>query len=279
MTSSNSRFDQDFARQIVTLVSIISTFAVNALSNVVPINGLTIGEISNLEFGGVMIIPANYAFAIWGLIYLGLFAFGAYQMRLAQRENPRLQRGGYWLAIACLIQIVWVFLFLNRSFWLSVVAMIGILLSLIRYYVPLGIGIEKVSRRDRWLIDVPISIYLGWISVATVVNVASALYSVNWTGWGISESAWTIIMLWVTTAIAAVIAIRRIDIPYTCVIIWAFVAIAVRQSDTIWIVVTAIATSVILALIVLVRKFTTNQTNKTQTNKTRQMSANKPEIE
>ncbi|MGJ3254471.1 MAG: tryptophan-rich sensory protein [Elainellaceae cyanobacterium] len=273
MTSSSSRFDQNFARQIVTLASIISTFAVNALSNVVPINGLTIGEISNSEFGGVMIIPANYAFAIWGLIYLGLFAFGAYQVSPAQRENPRLQRGGYWLAIACLVQIVWVFLFLNRLFWLSVVAMIGILLSLIRYYMRLGIGAEKVSRRDRGLIDVPISIYLGWISVATVVNVASALYSVNWAGWGISETAWTMIMLLVTTAIAAVIAIRRVDIPYICVIIWAFVAIAVRQSDTIPIAVTAIATSVILALIVLIRRFMTNQTTKT-----RQMSANRPEI-
>ncbi|MGJ3247891.1 MAG: tryptophan-rich sensory protein [Elainellaceae cyanobacterium] len=257
MTSSKSRFGQNLARQIVTLVSIISTFVVNALSNVLSINGLTIGEISNSEFGGVMIIPANYAFAIWGLIYLGLFAFGAYQMRLAQRENPRLQRGGYWLAIACLIQIVWVFLFLNRLFWLSVVAMVGILLSLIRYYVRLGIGTEKVSRRDRALIDVPISIYLGWISVATVVNVASALYSINWAGWGISGTAWTIIMLLVTTAIAAVIAIRRMDIPYTCVIIWAFVAIAVRQFDTISIMVTAISTSAILALIVLGRRLMT----------------------
>jgi hypothetical protein len=76
-----------------------------------------------------------------------------------------------------------------------------------------------------------VSIYLGWISVATVVNVASALYFYGWNGWGINSQVWTIIMLVIATTIAAVIAIRYKDIPYTGVTVWALIAIAVKHSN------------------------------------------------
>jgi len=76
-----------------------------------------------------------------------------------------------------------------------------------------------------------VSIYLGWISVATLVNVASALYFYGWNGWGINSQVWTMIMLVVATAIAAVIVIRYKDIPYTGVTVWALIAIAVKHSN------------------------------------------------
>jgi hypothetical protein len=242
------RFKSDFTRQWITFIAIISTFVVNALSNIMPAGGLTIGEISNTQFANVLMVPANYAFVIWGLIYLGLFAFGGYQVRGTQRHNSRLQRGGYGLAIACLFQIGWVIVFLNQQFVLSVVAMLGILVSLTYFYIRLGVGREKSSWGDRWFIDVPISIYLGWIAVATVVNVASALYSINWSGWGLSSLGWTVVMLIVTTAIALLVLRTRQDNAYTLVMIWAFVAIAIRQSGSIPIVATALSMALLLAI-------------------------------
>lgn len=80
-------------------------------------------EISNTLFKNVLIIPANYAFAIWGLIYLGLFAFGIYQALPNQRDEPDLRKTGYLLMIACVAQSIWVYLFLSRLFALSVIAM------------------------------------------------------------------------------------------------------------------------------------------------------------
>lgn len=222
---------------IATFIAILATLTVNALSNFFPPEGLNIGEIANTVLQGVQITPANYAFAIWGLIYLGLITYGIYQLHPRRRSEPRIRRASGFLIIACLAQIVWVYLFTTQLFWLSVVAMTGILLSLIAAYLQLGIGHIRVSRSHKWQAFVPFSVYLGWISVATVVNVASALYSNGWTGWGISDVGWTVIMLVVSAVIAAIVVVQRRDIAFTLVFVWAYVAIAIRQLNTpaIWI--------------------------------------------
>jgi hypothetical protein len=222
---------------IATLTAILATLTINVLSNFFPPQGLNIGEIANTILQGVQITPANYAFAIWGLIYLGLITYGIYQLHPSRRSEPPIRRASSFLIIACLAQIIWVYLFTTQLFWLSVVAMLGILLSLIAAYLHLGIGRVRASRSQRWQAFAPFSIYLGWISVATVVNVASALYSNGWTGWGISDVGWTVIMLIVSAIVAAVVAVQRTDVAFTLVFVWAYGAIAIRQLDTpaIWI--------------------------------------------
>ena len=236
---------------IATLVAILATLTINALSNFFPLKGANIGEISNTVFQGVQITPANYAFAIWGLIYIGLIAYGIYQLRPAQRRDPTLQRVSILLIVACVAQITWVYLFTMRLFWLSVVAMLVILLALISAYLQLGVGKVQVLRDRHWLAHIPFSIYLGWISVATIVNIASALYSSNWDGWGINGSYWTAIMLVIATIIAAIVAIKRVDIAFTGVFIWAYVAITVRHLNNPTISVTAIASAIILGILLL----------------------------
>jgi hypothetical protein len=196
--------------------------------------------------------------SIWGLIYLGLIAFGIYQLQPAQRHNPRLQRSGYLLAFACIFQCVWIYLFLDRLFLASNIAMFGILLFLIGTYQRLGIGQQNVSRQERWFIHIPISIYLGWITVASVVNVAIALYSINWGGWEISPTIWTVIMTITSSIIAALITIRHRDTAYGLVIAWALVAIAIRQLDTPLIVITSLVLAVVLILFNIVVKLTSS---------------------
>jgi hypothetical protein len=246
------RFDPDLGRQLTILVAIFGSIAINTLSNVFPPNGVNIGTLSNTLFASVEIIPANYAFAIWGLIYLGLIAFGLYQLQPAQRHNPSLQRSGYLLVVACLAQCVWIYLFLDRRFPLSIMAMVGVLLPLIGLYQRLGIGQRCVSRQERWLLHIPISIYLGWISVATVVNVAIALYSVNWDGWSIAPPVWTVIMMLVSAAIAALVTIQRHDTAYTLVMVWALVAIAIRHINVPLIAVSGVGLAIALTLLPLV---------------------------
>ncbi len=240
MKLSNQVSDPDLLRQVTTFVAIVGSILINTFSNFFP----------------VQVTPANYAFAIWGLIYLGLIAFAVYQLQPTQRNNPSLQRSGYWLAFACVSQCVWIYLFLDRLFVASIIAMFGILLSLIVTYQRLGIGQQNVPRRERWFIHIPISIYLGWITVASVVNVAIALYSVNWNGWGISSAAWTVIMMTASVAIAAFVNIQRHDTAYRLVIIWALVAIAIRQIDTPLIAITGTVLAIILILVNLVVKLT-----------------------
>ncbi len=222
----------DLQRQIVTLAAVFGSIAINTLSNFFPINGVSIGNLSNTLFVGVQIVPANYAFAIWGLIYIGLIAFGIYQVQPSQRENPRLRHSGYLLTIACIAQCIWIYLFLSRLFLLSNIAMLGILVPLMMMYQQLEIGQTRVSKQERWFIHLPISVYLGWISVATIVNVAIGLYSIKWDAWGIAPSVWTVVVMMTAGVIAAVVGIQRRDTAYVLVIVWALVAIAIRQAST-----------------------------------------------
>lgn len=236
---------------IATLFAILATLSVNIVSNFFPPRGANIGEIANTILQGVQITPANYAFAIWGLIYLGLIAYGIYQLRPGQRGNSTIRRVDLLLIIACIAQIAWVYLFTLRLFGFSVVAMIAILLSLIGAYLQLRIGKERVSRQTLWLVHAPFSIYLGWISVATIVNIASALYIWNWDGWGISATGWTVVMLIVGAAIAAIVALKRADIAFTLVFIWAYVAIAMRQLGDPFIWITAVVAAMAMAVLLV----------------------------
>ena len=205
--------------------------------------------LSDRLFPSVQILPANYAFAIWAPIYLGLIAFGLYQAQPTQRHNPSLQRGGYRLVFACISQCAWIYLFLTRLFPLSVVAMLGILLPLIVLYQRLEIGQHHVSPTEQWFIQIPISIYLGWITVAIVVNAALALYSINWDGWGITPAIWAVITIVVSAAITTLVTIEHHDPAYLLVIIWALIAIGIRHLDTPLITVTAAVAAIFLILL------------------------------
>ncbi len=238
-------------QQIATIAAILGAIVVNGLSNFFPLNGLNIGAISNTIFGGVLVTPANYAFAIWGVIYLGLIAFGIYQISPAQRDNIRLHAVRSPIIAASLLQILWVLAFEGRLFWLSVIVMMGILLSLVSAFLQLRTVDDRISRREKWLIQIPVSVYFGWITVATVVNVASALYGSGWMGGGVSPAIWTVIVSAISAAIAATLTWRYRDVAFTSVIIWALVAIAVRQASQSMISMTAIGLAIALGLLIL----------------------------
>jgi len=231
---------------IATLAAILGTLLVNTLSNFFPPGGQNVGEIANTVLDGVMITPANYAFAIWGLIYVGLIAYGIYQLGPSQRRDASIQQASGSLIVACVSQMVWIFLFTLQYFAASVFAMLGILLPLIGAYVTLGVGQRAANRQRRWYAHYPFSVYLGWISVATVVNVAAPLYVTGWGGFGISIVNWTAGLIVVTAAIAALMILTRQDMPFTLVFLWAYGAIAVRNADvpTVWM--TALVVSVLL---------------------------------
>ncbi len=245
----------DILRQLITLAAVVIAFIVNVLSNIFPLNGLTIGGISNTLFKNVLIIPANYAFAIWGLIYLGLFAFAIYQVLPSQRQNPSLRKTAYLLTIASIAQSIWVYLFLSRLFVASVVAMLLILLPLIVMYLRLGIGTTPASRGEKWFIRYPIGIYLGWISVATIVNIASALYINKWNNFGISAEIWTAIMIIIATLVAVVALIQRQDLAYSGVTVWALIAIAIKHWENSTLKIAALSCTFLIIAIGLFSNF------------------------
>jgi hypothetical protein len=248
---------KDTQRQVFNLLALIATIAVNGLANALPLNGQTTGEISD-RFQ-VYFVPAGYVFSIWGLIYLGLVAFAVYQALPAQRDNPRLRRIGYLFVLSCLANIAWLFLWHYGLFSLTLAAMLALLLLLIAIYLRLGIGRAGVSVAEKWLVRVPFSIYLGWITVATIANATSLLDYLNWSGWGISPEAWTVIMLLAAVGIASTVSLTRGDVAYMLVIIWAFAGIAVKQAQAPVVATAAWAATAAVALMLIVGVFITKR--------------------
>lgn len=240
----------DKLRQIVVLIAVIVTITVNVLANALPINGQNTGEISD-RFQ-VYFVPAGYVFSIWGVIYLALIAFAIYQLLPAQRENPRLRKIGAWFVLGSLANSAWIFLWHYELFPITPAAMLILLISLIAIYLRLDIGRSRVKAAEKWFVDVPFSIYLGWITVATIANVTSLLEYLGWGGWSISNQIWALIMLAAGVVVAGAVHLTRYDVAYMLVILWAFVGIAVKHSGTSLVATSAwIASGLVFVLLVV----------------------------
>jgi len=221
---------RDALRQTVNVGSVILTIAVNGLANALPLNGVTTGEISD-RFD-VYFVPAGYVFSIWGLIYLALSGFAVYQALPSQSDNPRLRRVGYLFALSCAANVAWLFLWHYEIFPLTIIAMVALLLLVIAIYQRLRIGQTEVPTGETWLVRVPFSVYLGWVTVATIANATSLLDYWNWGGGGVNPQAWAVIMLAVATGLTAAGSFTRGDVAYGAVAVWAFAGIGVKHSDT-----------------------------------------------
>lgn len=242
---------RDIVRQWVNVVALVIVIVVNGLANALPINAQTTGEISD-RFE-IFFVPAGYVFSIWGLIYLALIGFVVYQALPSQRENPRLRRVGYLFALSCAANVAWIFLWHYERFPLTLVAMGVLLVSLIGIYLRLGIGRTPVSPAEKWLVRVPFSLYLGWITVATIANVTQVLDYLNWGAWGVSAEAWTVIMLAAATGITGAVLFTRGDVAYALVIVWAVVGIAVEHAAAPVVVTAAWAAAGAVVLLIVVK--------------------------
>lgn len=213
-------------RQIIVVLAVIATITINILANALPFNGLNTGEISD-KFK-VYFVPAGYVFSIWGIIYIGLLAYAIYQALPSQRTNPRLQATWGWVVLGCMANSTWIFLWHYEQFIGTLGAMLILLASLIAVYLRLGTGRTAVTVGETWAVRVPFSVYLGWITVATVANVSDVLDFVKWNAFGISPEIWMVIILAAVLAISVLMNFTRRDVAFAVVILWALAGIAVK---------------------------------------------------
>lgn len=220
--------NKNSVRQLLNVVGLVIALVVNVLATQLPLNGITTAQVSD-RFPALF-VPAGYVFAIWGVIYLGLIAFTVYQALPAQRENPRLQKLGLLFLLSNILNSIWLFTYHYLQLGLGLVVISLFLLVLIRIYTVLEIGVRKFKPAEFWLVNVPFSIYLGWLTVATIANATQLLYSLNWKGFGLSGEVWTVIMLAAAVIISALVSFTRLDAAYALVLVWAFVGISVKQT-------------------------------------------------
>jgi len=195
-----------------------------------------------------LITPAGYVFSIWGIIYILLGIFAVFQALSNQQDKEFQKRIGWLFALSSMLNIIWIFLWQFEYLILSVVLMFLLLATLISIYLRLNIGKSSASIREKLAVHVPFSVYLGWITIASIANLAVTLVSINWNGFGVSADTWAALVVIVALAITLLVVATRKDAAYTLVIIWALAGIAVKQSGNQTIVMLTETSAIIVAI-------------------------------
>jgi benzodiazapine receptor len=232
--------------QSLNILAFAVTVIVNALASSLALNGRTTAEVSDLYF--TLVTPAGYVFSIWGVIYVLLLIFAVFQALPSQREKPFLQQINVLFILSSVFNVSWLFLWHYDQIVLSVVLMFALLATLIAIYLRLGIGKTSATLKEKAFVHLPFSVYLGWITVATIANVASALVSIQWDGFGLANDTWAVLVIAVALLITLAVIATRKDVAYSLVLVWALVGIAVNQSAYQNIVLAAAASAVIILI-------------------------------
>lgn len=245
----------------LNIMTFLFTVLVNGLAGSTTIlGGKNTAQISDAN--PTLITPAGYVFSIWGVIYILLGIFVVFQALPSQKGKDYQKRIGWLFILSSLLNIAWLFLWQFEYLSLSVVLMFLLLATLIAIYLRLNIGKSAASLREKLAVHVPFSVYLGWITIASIVNVAVTLVSVNWDGFGINPETWAALIIIIALLITLLVIAIRKDVAYGLVIIWALVGIAVKQSGNQNIVmiteisatVVAIALAAVILLSILKRR-------------------------
>lgn len=209
---------------LINLFSFLGVLTVNYLANALPLGGRDTGTISGMYPN--LFVPAGFTFAIWGVIYLALIGFIA--AGFFQKYERVIRAIGPLFAMSCMANIAWLFAFHYLWIKTSMVFMVILLVTLITLYQNLWEHKEQTGQSN-W-ISVPFSIYLGWISVATIANTAITLMEM-----GIApDTPLALVMTIMVITVAIILAVLMLqglnDYFYALVVVWALFGIYSKRS-------------------------------------------------
>ncbi len=247
---------------ILNVVAVVATIAVNALANIIPIGGNYTGELSDNIPN--LFVPAGLTFAIWGVIYVLLILFAGYQLAdlfgRIDSNSDYVEKISFWFVLASIGNIVWIFLWHYEQVVLSLIPMLLLFVSLLMIYLRLNIGLSDALKHERYFIHLPISIYIGWITVATIANVTAVLVALDVGGLILGEVLWTILVIVVAMIITVLVLYQRKDIGYSLVILWALLGIVIKRFETQQsIAITATVSMMIIAVFALMQLVRTKE--------------------
>ena len=229
-------------RQILVIVSTLGVIVVNFLAATGKVNDKTTGELSDKYF--TQITPAGYAFSIWSLIYLGLIAFTIYQALPAQTDNRIFKKIRPVYIINALANCGWILAWHYELVPLSLLIMLILLGTLI--YINLAV-LNAETTAEIITTKVPFNIYLGWITLATILNAAITLvyFNVEFSP-TLTSFAGACLILFAAVA-GCFLRFKLAAAFYPLTLAWGITAIAVKQSgDTIVVVASAVAVIALL---------------------------------
>jgi len=217
---------KDVLRQWIVIVTFVIMIAANTVAEVLPLNGQTTKQIS--DSFPVIFVPAAYVFIIWGVIYLALLGFSVYQALPKQRENPLLRKIGYLVVISNILNAGWIVLWHFNQYALTMIVMVALLVMLVLIYLRVNSTKPKRNTAEPWFVRVPFSIYLGWITVATIANATALIYFLGYHPAGQISRIFTVVLMGIGIVLAGLLSWGKKDIAYSLVLIWAFVGLGVK---------------------------------------------------
>ena len=234
----------------LNIIAFVAVVLVNGLAgSTTLIGGQDTAQVSDNNF--TLITPAGYTFAIWGIIYTLLGLFVIYQA-LPSDKGKTTEKVDWFFILSCIANICWLFLWQFEYLAVSVVLMFLLFASLLKAYLNLGISKSSISWRERIAVHAPFSVYFGWITIASIANVAAALVSVGWNGLGLSEETWGILVILIALLITTLVVITRRDVAYGLVIVWALIGISSGQSGNQNIALLTQISAVVVAAVIVV---------------------------
>jgi hypothetical protein len=123
----------------------------------------------------------------------------------------------------------WIFAWHYQIVSLSLVIMLILLACLLAIYLRLNIGKSEATNNEKYMVHLPFSIYLGWITIATIANVTALLVDIHWNNFGLGEQFWAVLVIAVGIAIALAVLFTRRDIFYCLVVDWALLGILLKR--------------------------------------------------
>ncbi len=219
----------DRSRQFAVPVTMGIFLFMNWWTGAVRLGGVSQGEIAFLF--PTLFTPEFYVFSIWGIIYMLLIGYAGYQLWPGQAARTIHRQIGWPLTIVNLIGGAWLVTWHLLYLWWSALILATMLALVLLVFVRMRVGQYKVSEADFLLGHLPFSIYPAWLSVALIANIAIALKEMGWSGFGISEPIWTVILMSIASLIAIVVQLRYWSPAFVAVLVWAFSGIWVRNGD------------------------------------------------
>ena len=217
--------------QIGNTLGFIFTLVMNSLGGSGLLFNNTIGGVS--ETYSNLFTPAGLTFSIWGVIYLLLGLFIIYQARglFKEKEEDKqfVEDIGYFFILISIWNPLWLIFWLAELILLSLIVMLLLLVSLILLYLKINRTENKFSSEQKFFVNLPFSLYLGWISIATIANVTIYLVSIEWNGFGLSPILWTVLIIIVALVLTSAVLITQADVAYASVYIWALIGIIIKQ--------------------------------------------------
>jgi benzodiazapine receptor len=211
---------------IITWLLFVGVIAVNALANILPINGYNTGQIS--AFYPNAFVPAGFTFSIWGVIYLLLLSYtiGFTYYSIRGKQHPKafifIERINIYFLLTCIFNMSWIVAWHYLQIELSVLIMLLFLTTLIQFFLKSITIARDLTLTQRFILQTPFIVYLGWISVATIANITALLVAYKWTALSIAPVYWSAAMILIAIILAVYMLIQFKAVPFAIVVAWAF---------------------------------------------------------